>query len=266
LRARLSVAGFVHIHMHARFQSRNGDNGSQAKKQKVSAMALRGMLDNLKTAVRKLDWTPAGTVWGDYYSATNYSDEGMRHKTELVGEFLDAIRPAGVWDLGANNGQFSRLASGRGIPTLSLDFDPAAVEQNYRFVKKGQETLLLPLVMDLTNPSGGIGWDGRERQSLFERGPADTVMALALIHHLAISNNVPLERLAEFFARLGRNLIIGFVPKEDSQVQRLLASREDVFADYTREGFERAFGRRFTIVQVRPIASTRRLLYHMTGL
>lgn len=263
LRARFSLAGFVHIHMHARFQAASGDKGGQAKQKTVSPMALRGLLDNLASAIRKLDWKPAGTVWADYYNATNYSDEAMRHKAELVSGMLDAIKPESVWDLGANNGQFSRLASRRGISTLALDFDPAAVEQNYRICKKNGERGLLPLVMDLANPSAAIGWNGEERMALFERGPADTVMGLALIHHLAISNNVPLARLAAFFARLCRNLIIEFVPKEDSQVQRLLAGREDVFTDYTREGFERAFGRWFATAAVRPIPGTHRLLYHM---
>ena len=80
---------------------------------------------------------------------------------------------------------------------------------------------LLPLAMDLTNPSTALGWAHQERMSLIGRGPCDTTLALALIHHLAISNNVPLPRIADFFARLGRALIIEFVPKSDTQVQRL---------------------------------------------
>ena len=122
---------------------------------------------------------------------------------------------------------------------------------------------ILPLVQDLTNPSPAIGWENREREQLESRGPADMVLALALIHHLAISNNVPLQRLAESFARLGRWLVIEFVPKEDSQVKRLLATREDIFPDYTVQGFQEAFAHSFEIVDKVEIHGSKRILYLM---
>jgi hypothetical protein len=98
---------------------------------------------------------------------------------------------------------------------------------------------------------------------LLERGPADLVLALALIHHLAISNNVPLDNLARFFAACGRALIIEFVPKPDSQVQKLLASRKDIFPEYTEAGFERAFSRYFAIEKKVPVPETHRVIYLM---
>jgi hypothetical protein len=118
-------------------------------------------------------------------------------------------------------------------------------------------------VLDLSNPSGGTGWANRERASLSERGPADVTLALALIHHLAIGNNVPFERIAEFLAETGRTLVIEFVPKEDSQVQRMLATREDVFPEYTAEDFERAFARHFRLISKVPIRESGRTIYRM---
>ncbi len=166
-------------------------------------------------------WSPKGSEWGDYYEIHNYSSAGLEHKERLVASYLERIQPADVWDLGANTGKFSRLASQMNIPTIAFDIDPAAVEINYRQCVSDKETHLLPLIADLTNPSPGIGWQNQERMNLLERGPAEAVLALALVHHLAISNNVPLERVAEFFQRAGRWLVIEFVPKSDSQVQRL---------------------------------------------
>ncbi len=171
-----------------------------------------------------------------------------------------------MWDLGANTGAFSRLAAGVAGLTLSSDFDEAAVEKNYREMKKNKETNLLPLVLDLTNPSPGIGWQNQERDAFIDRGPVDAVMALALVHHLAISNNVPLADLAEFFARLGRWLIVEFIPKEDSQVKRLLATRKDIFVDYSKEGFEQAFCRQFIFREVTPIEGSQRIMYLMEKL
>jgi hypothetical protein len=119
--------------------------------------------------------------------------------------------------------------------------------------------------MDVMNPSPACGWAHEERLSLEARGPADVLMALALVHHLAISNNVPLPRVADAFARLGRSLLVEFVPKNDSQVVRLLRNRPDIFPDYTQEGFEAAFARRFTVVERHRVGDSRRWLYLMRG-
>ena len=121
----------------------------------------------------------------------------------------------------------------------------------------------MPLVMDLTNPSPACGWAGRSASRSFERGPADVALALALVHHLAIAHNVPFEHLAAFFASVARALVIEFVPKDDSQVQRMLATREDVFSDYTQEAFERAFAVRFQIEDATPVNASRRTVYVM---
>ena len=264
-RTRLSLPLQLHIHAHASAQKRFASATQINTSRTFSKTALLGLIDSLETAVRGLRWEPEGTEWGDYYDETNYSTEGLEHKKQLVSEYLDQIQPASVWDLGANTGLFSRLASQHGIPTLAFDIDPSAVEKAYLQSKKEKETHLLPLLLDLTNPSPATGWRNQERMSLFERGPAEAVLALALIHHLAISNNVPLERLASFFASLGRWLIIEFVPKEDSQVQRLLATRKDIFPEYTVEGFEEAFAGKFEILRRESIKSSERQLYLMTS-
>jgi hypothetical protein len=118
-------------------------------------------------------------------------------------------------------------------------------------------------VLDLTNPSPSIGWHNQERDSLLGRAPADMVLALALIHHLAMSNNVPLPQLADFFADAGKWLVIEFVPKSDSQVQKLLSSRKDIFSSYTRESFEEACVARFEIREKIAVEDSERFLYLM---
>ncbi len=137
------------------------------------------------------------------------------------------------------------------------------MEVNYRLCKENKEKNLLPLVIDLTNPSPAIGWNNRERDAFLERGPADVVLALALIHHLAIANNVPLDQTAEFFAGCGEWLIVEFVPKSDSQVQKLLRSRVDIFNEYTRSDFEKAFSQWYTINQSSTVRDSERWLYLM---
>jgi len=265
---KLNAGLMMHIHMHAKAQVKYADEDVEEKKQKkeISKQSLLGLLENLKNTVKKLNWTPAGTEWGNYYEITNYSDSAFLHKKELISAWVAETKPKQVWDLGANNGVFSRLASEQGVFTVSFDIDPAAVEQNYRQVKDAKETDLLPLVLDLTNPSPALGWHNRERESFAERAPADMVFALALIHHLAISNNVPLQQLANFFSDTGKWLIIEFVPKSDSQVKKLLLSREDIFDEYTLEDFERIFETRFKIQKKVKINESERHLYLMERL
>ncbi len=122
---------------------------------------------------------------------------------------------------------------------------------------------LLPLLLDLTNPSPALGWSNNERSSLAERGPADTVVALALIHHLAISNNVPFKRIAQYFSGICNSLIIEFVPKTDSQIQKMLMNREDIFSDYSEEKFENEFSCFFTIEDKQKIKNSTRIIYLM---
>jgi len=265
IKSRFQLGLLSHLHLHAKSQQRYaGKMETKARSARVSRLALQGLLDHLRSTVKKLAWKPQGTEWADYYSDTNYTEKGLEVKKALVKSFLEKVQPRTVWDLGANTGVFSQVAAALGADTLAFDIDPAAVEKNYRLCREHQQQRVLPLLMDLTNPSAAIGWALEERTSLLERGPADSVLALALIHHLAIGNNVPLQRIAQFFSRLGRTLIIEFVPKTDSQVRRLLVTREDIFVDYHQAAFESAWQRYFTIDEKADILDSQRTVYRMS--
>ena len=261
-KTRFKFSIFAHIHLHAKSQKKYEDKAIE-KKSRISKFKLLALIDSLETTVKNLKWNPKGTEWADYYDITNYSSDAFKCKKNYIEEFLKSINPASIWDLGANTGIFSRIASEKNIPTISFDVDPAAVEKNYQICKEKNETNILPLVLDLTNPSGGIGWANQERMSFIERGPVDTVFALALIHHLAISNNLPLINIAEFFSSICKFLIIEFVPKSDSQVKKLLLTREDIFDKYDKENFEKDFDNYFNIRKYLKIEGSERYLYLM---
>ncbi len=265
-KTRFNFGLLTHIHLHAGAQKRYAGEEVKSRGGSMSQQALTGLIESLESTAKKLEWKPGGTEWGNYYEITNYSDAAFEHKKQLVAEWTKRLSPAQVWDLGANNGVFSRVAADGTPCVVSWDIDPTAVEQNYRQVKAEKNEKLLPLLLDLTNPSPAIGWAHRERDSFGDRGPADMVLALAVIHHLAISNNVPLPQLADFFAETGKWLVIEFVPKSDSQVKKLLASREDIFPTYTREGFEDAFKKRFKIREAVNVNESERVLYLMESM
>ena len=262
--SRLRPGLLVHIHLHAMAQRRmTGPARTSARPKQFSHSALTGIVDSLERTIQGMKWRKADTTWGNYYGDTNYTEAAFDHKREVVQAAIDRLAPSSVWDLGANDGTFSRLASNCAIPTVAFDLDPVAVEKNYQQVTRGSERHILPLLLDLTNPSGRFGWANEERASLADRGPADLALVLALVHHLAIAHNVPLDRIAAYLARLARALVIEFVPKTDSQVLRLLASRVDIFDTYTQEGFERAFSTYFEVVESIPIRESVRTIYVM---
>jgi len=263
VRTRFNFGLITHIHLHASAQKRYSNKSVNPHSAHMNEQAMIGLVESLESTVKKLTWQPMGTEWGEYYDDTNYSDSAFEHKKQLVRAWTEERKPALVWDLGGNTGVFSRESGASAAQVISFDIDPAAVEQNYRLVKKNKEQNILPLILDLTNPSPAMGWDHRERDSFAARGPADMVLALAVIHHLAISNNVPLPQLADFFAARTKCLVIEFVPKSDSQVKKLLASRKDIFPDYTAEGFEAAFSPFFDVVKAESVKDSERTLYMM---
>jgi len=266
LATRLNFSLAIHIHLHARTQSKNASKeiDENQLKSSFSIKSFHAIIDSLKTAVLKLKWEPVGTEWHNYYdSNNNYTDESMSLKKDIVKEFLDMFSFRSAWDLGANNGTFSSLVAKNSDYVCAWDIDPACVEQNYRTVIDSETTNIYPLLLDLTNPVPAIGWNNKERFSFKERGPVDVTLALGLIHHLAISNNLPLDMIAQFLSEITFTLIIEFVPKSDSQVKKLLRNRNDIFNNYDINNFELIFSQYFKTIEKRPIDNTGRTLYLM---
>ena len=272
-RTRLRFGLASHLHLHARASRAAGgrgdpreppaERGRKGGERRVSALGQRALLDSLRTTVRQLRWDPRGTEWADYAERTSYSETATRSKHAIVERMLRDAGGARVWDLGANTGAYSGIAARLGRRVIAFDLDPAAVERHWRAVAQAGTEDVLPLVLDLTNPSPAVGWALRERRSLVERADADVVMALALVHHLAISKNVPLPDIGRFFARLGAALVVEFVPKDDPMVGVLLASRRDVFPDYSLDGFRRAFADEYEVLDEARIEDSGRMLFRM---
>jgi hypothetical protein len=262
-RTRLRPGLLAHLHVHAGAQRRGAAAsapGSPAARRRMTKLGHEALLDNLRRTVESLRWEPRG-AWVEYGTQTSYTPAGAEAKRSTVERMVASSGARTVWDLGANVGTYSSVAAGEGRKVLAFDQDAGSVERHWRTLTPEARASVLPLVMDLSNPSPALGWALEERRSLVDRGPADLIMALALVHHLAIGNNVPLPMIASLFASLGRWAIVEFVPKEDPMTQRLLASRPDIFPDYTLDGFRTAFAARFRIHEETPIADSLRTLF-----
>lgn len=256
-----SFSLLIHLHLHGRFLRNVSYAGRDLQNTHTSLKGIQGILESLENAIRSLHLKRSKTIWSDYYDHTNYSKNALEEKMRIVEKYVKIIKPKIVWDTGANAGLFSEISAKKNIYTLAMDNDSYVVEALYKKVKEQNLTSLLPLRIDLTNPSPSIGWENEERLSLMDRGPADLVYALALIHHLAIGYNIPFDRIASFYAKIARCLIIEFIPKEDSQVQRLLTIRKDIFEHYTQRNFEVSFQKYFIFQSKIHIPGTKRDLY-----
>lgn len=257
----LSPGLAMHIHLHAKAQESFKTRGKQHVR-KFSPNSLKGITSSLKNTVTSLKFAKRDSIWTNYYSKNSYTTKSFSKKKHVVGRLLRSLKPRVVWDIGCNTGEFSIIAAKIAPKVISFDSDPTTVESLYLKINKAKIGNILPLVIDITNPSQAIGWENKERDSFLKRANPDCILALALIHHLAITNNLPLSKIASFFANLTKNLIIEFIPKNDTQVDKLLQSREDIFNDYTEKNFEKYFNKYFKIMEKSQL-QTKRLIYFM---
>lgn len=262
LRSRFNMGVWLHVYLQHSVQK--SESHLPAAKAEFSSRKLLNLIDHLESIIhRLLRRRKAGTGWSNYYTESISSREYLVAKESLFRSFCDRLPVGEVLDLGANDGYFSRILAEKGWQVIAVDADAHCINSLYRFVKEKKITRLLPLVMDITNPSPAIGFANREGTAFHERIKTGLVAALALIHHLSIGKNIPLANLAGYFADLAPHLIIEFVPREDKKVQEMLAHREDIFRDYTEYEFERHFSDYFDITEKQLIPGTLRTLYLM---
>jgi len=264
LRRKLSWNVLANVVMPASFQ-RTATEGADTDIPKTSRLpraTMQSMLERLRKWISALEPADRGkTVWGDYAGHTSYVADETERKRALIAEFAASVRPPMIWDIGCNTGDYAKSALESGAAyAVGFDFDQRALDA--AFARAESEGLnFLPLFLDLANPTPSQGWAERERRGLIDRASADAILGLALVHHLAIGRNIPLEEVVAWLVGLAPNGIIEFVPKADPMVQRLLRLREDIFDDYTEEVFVKHLRARAEIVRVVEVSATGRRLF-----
>ena len=251
--------------IHARLQNSLGDSPANAKRNLeqagFSSELIRHNLRRLHKIVSGLEWRRTSSTWARYASTHSYSGSDQEAKENFVAAFTSSRAPNTVWDLGCNTGSYSRIAARENAYVLAIDADSLAVDLLYRALREEKSDRILPLTMNLTDPSPAMGWLLAERKPMRERGRPDLVLALALIHHLVIGANVPLPDVVAWMASLGGDLIIEFVSRDDAMVGKLLRNKRDNYVDYSRENLESALSAYFTIESTLDLASGTRTLY-----
>lgn len=260
IHTRFSLGLQIHIFQHAK-KGRTTQALPMPESVVFSSYAMDALIDNLSGTCAKLDLKKTTTTWGQYYSMTNYSPPAFEHKRRLLFEFAERSSADRIVDLAANDGTFSDILSNDRPFVLAPDSDVVAVDAHYRRIRGSNQHKVLPLCIDVTNPSASVGWCSNERESFLTRVGADNlVVALAIVHHLAIGNNLSLSAIASFFARMAAELIVEFVPKSDSQVIEMLSRRVDLFPNYDLSSFLTELRQYFEVEQTVRIKESERYM------
>jgi SAM-dependent methyltransferase len=266
-RDRFRRGWLTNVFLHARLEQRYGDRGGEVKRDVEKAgfnkQILVANVRKMKKLVERLEWSPPEGVWVAYGERNSYTDDDARRKDEFVREVASSREWPLVWDIGCNNGRYSRIAAEGAKTVVAVDADQGPVELLYRTLRDEGDEKILTLTMNLADPSPGLGWRGLERKSLPGRGKPDLVLALALIHHVTISANVPVKEFLDWLAGLGSSLVIEFPTREDPMVKKLLApKREGLHPDYELGFFERCLNEAFEVERSERLESGTRILYH----
>jgi SAM-dependent methyltransferase len=235
---------------------------SELKDSGFSADLAKATAKNLAKLVSGLEVARRGSTWSDYRDTCSYSDADAEAKQAFVRSAIAGGDAGLVLDLGANDGVYSLLAAERADYVVAVDGDEMVIDRLYRRLRAERNENVLPLVMNLVDPSGGVGWRNRERAAFADRVRPDVTLALALVHHLAIAASVPLPEVVSWLRSFGGRLVVEFVHVDDVQVQRLLANKPaGLFDDYRREAFEALLAEQFLVHEQQSLPGSTRTLY-----
>jgi hypothetical protein len=261
-RSKFSFYTYLHIHLHERLSAKSAPKTQHQPG--FSEKKLLRLLESLRSLVTSLSWKRGPTTWANYYNDATLRQDYVEQKRNIINEWFQTLTGVKTAvDLGANEGMFSYLLSQKNIPVIAVDLDHTALTNLYQKIKRQHEKNILPVLVDLANPSPSIGLNNTERNSFLDRVNVDVALALALVHHLAIGKNIPLGKIAELFENLANWLIVEFIPKQDEKVQLMLRQKRDIYDDYNEESFLKAFEGYFNIQDKKLIAGSGRVLFLM---
>lgn len=229
-----------HVWLQSKMDQRHGNSTENVRDSLKSAGFNRELIlvnvRKLQKLIQKMTWEEQASEWSDYADFHNYSDQDHQHKEGFIRDAVNSEKPAVVWDIGCNTGQFSQVAAEGCDQVIATDIDHLAVER--LFLNKKQAANILPLVQNVADPSPNWGWRNKERTDLPSRCQPDLILCLALIHHVVITANIPLGEFIEWLAGVTDKLIIEYVSRQDGKVKTLLRNKEDKYQDYSRESLE----------------------------
>ncbi len=252
---------YLQAALHARTADKKGNLRGDLRQANFRKELIMHNVRRLRKIVGKLVWRRQSSEWSAYAETSSYDRENLKIKERFVARSAAGRRWPLAWDLGANTGAFSRVIAEHADYVVAFDADHLAVDRLYRSIAADGPDNILPLVSNLADPSPALGWRHRERKSLAERPAPRLTLCLALIHHLAITANVPVDEIVDWLSSLESHLVIEFVTKDDAMVKKLLQNKDDIYDDYEIEYFERSLKKHFEIIDQETFHDGTRTLY-----
>ncbi|QMV18950.1 methyltransferase domain-containing protein [Granulicella sp. 5B5] len=265
---RLSPAAFFPITLPSWLERRSSGASAKsavapAKEPALAHHLLRRTLKGLRRRTRNAPVKQVRSEWSDYTATlTHYTEQESQEKVSFVRETLETLKPARVLDIGANTGEFSALAASVGASVVALERDEAAAERLFQRAR-AQQLDILAIHADLARPTPAVGWENSESSSLLARleGQFDLVLMLAVVHHLLLMEQIPLDAIMELLGRLTRRyLLLEWVPASDPMFQSLMRGRDELYGSLCEDDLVRACQGRFTLLQRQSLPNGRVLL------
>jgi precorrin-6B methylase 2 len=257
---------FLNVFLQTKIQNRYGATNRDIKAELQKACFNKKLIEanvrRIQKLVQSLEWKRSKSEWSNYANTHSYSDSDHRRKAEFIREIATLRRWPLVWDIGCNTGMFSKIAAENADCVIAMDSDHLAIDHLYRTLSKDGVKNILPLVANIADASPDLGWRGLERKALANRGKPELTLCLALIHHIVIGANIPLQEFVQWLASLDTSLVIEFVTKEDAMVKTLLHNKEDHYTDYDIKNFEKHLTGYFKLIRREVLESRTRILYY----
>lgn len=256
----------THVYLQAKAQARFARTSRHVKRELAQAGFHPALIvanaQRLARLIHGLMWDPPPSAWSTYAIHDSYTAAEHEQKTAFVRDIVGSRRWRLVWDLGCNDGTFTRLAAEHAAHVVAMDADHLVIERLYRALRTESVGYnVLPLVTNLADPPPALGWRGTERKTLAARGTPDLTLCLALIHHLVITANIPLVEFLDWVRTLGTTLVVEFVTKDDPMVRTLLRNKRDDYHEYESGYFETEMARRFHVARCLVLPGGTRSLY-----
>ncbi|MSO78362.1 MAG: class I SAM-dependent methyltransferase [Acidimicrobiia bacterium] len=267
-RTRNRPSVFVHVGLHAwaerRFANSTGDTTGELRAAGFNPAIVRGQVRRLRKIVQRLKWEPRGSTWSNYTERGHYTDADLDAKETFVRTAAARQRRRQVLDIGANDGRFSDAVLEHADSVVALDADPLVVDHLYRSLRERHDERIVPVCMDIASMSVPAGWRGQERPGFTDRVKPDLVLALAVVHHLAVTDSVPLDEVAAMLRDFGSDVVVEFPTPDDQMVRRLARMKKAGVVDrYTLDVFEAAIESRFEVIERVTLPSATRILFHL---
>ncbi|MCX6299879.1 MAG: hypothetical protein NTY72_12400 [Bacteroidetes bacterium] len=266
LKSWFNLTTLINIHLHSRYYGKINTTKNELKKNKGFTVEKLKSLHQMifKTITNWVEPYLYANKWADYYENDIESEEYLEDKETTIRKWLETTKPKSVIDLGANTGKFSFIAAEYAELVIALEADDNCVDKIEKCIVENKINNIVAIIGNLTEPSPTLGLLNNETESIYFRANSEMALALAITHHLYITNKMCFDQIAAILNKFcSKYLIVEFIEIDDKRVQKLLENNHTNQKDYTESNFIKSFGSYFKILEIKKIHNSNRSIILM---